>query len=102
VRKAAPGATPSASLAGRPGADKATALLHFAAGHGWGASVEAEPGGVTIVVSLARGEQSITVTFTDGKLDLERMPAYTKAEGAKAVQVKNVSAVRKIISEPTG
>jgi hypothetical protein len=95
-RKAA--AAPSATVpAGFVGADKAQALVEFAAGHGWGASVEAEPGGATIVVSLARGEQSVTVTFTDGKLDLERMPSYVKAEGAKAVQLKNVSAARKII-----
>jgi hypothetical protein len=48
-------------------------------------------------VSQARGEQSITVVFTDAKLDLGRMQSYTKAEGAKPVQAKNVSAVRKII-----
>jgi hypothetical protein len=101
ARKATPSAGASAPpvTADTPGADKANALLEFASAAGWNGSARVE-GASTIVVSLARGEQSIKVVFTDAKSDLSRMPAYIKAEGANAVQIKNVSAVKKIMAEP--
>jgi len=79
-----------------PGAAKVVALADAAAESGWTAAARTD-GSSTIVIHLTKGERSITVTFSDGKLDLERMPAYIKAEGARPVTVRNISAVKRIM-----
>jgi len=79
-----------------PGAAKINALLAFAAEHGWSATLSDpghDPGKSTAQVEVSRGEEVMTVVFTDGKLDLTEMPVYMNAAG-RSVKLKNVSAVK--------
>lgn len=88
---------PAGIPADAPGAAKAARLFVGAAESRWTATAVRD-GDAGLVVTLRAGEATIVVTFADGKLDLDRMPAYVRDADAKPCQLKNVSAALAVMS----
>lgn len=72
---------------------KVVALINYAFAQGWATDTQLI-GLAAVLFSADRNSEKLTVTFIDGKLDLDRMPTYVRVDGS-TVLLRNVSAVKK-------